>query len=281
MSSLKISLLVEAGKLAVSKSLLDAVCDTPINRLAKKLTAVNTPQPDSHISRISTMWTVLREAHGDGDRKHAAQALLVECYGPAVRRYLMALTRDEHLTDEIWQRFMVQLLEGGFRNANPENGKFRAYVKVTLFHLVARVRRERSRQPQRVDASSLPTESSDTSAMEDQFDVLWREQLLDRTWNALRDAQPRYYRLLKLRAEFPDLAIAELSERFDDPSAKTSAAIRKLLSRSRERFANLLLDEIVRSVEPPNAERVESELLDLGLMEYCRDVFQTRSREGD
>lgn len=234
------------------------------------------------------MWTVLRDAHGDGDQKSAAQALLVECYGPAVRRYLFALTKDEHVTDDLWQRFMVQLLDGGFRNAKPHQGRFRSYVKVSLFHLVAKEHRNRSKRP--VQASDFDhvgeTQPADANFDTLSFDSHWREQLIGRAWAALRDAQPRYHHVLRARVDHPDASTANLVAILDSSADTTEnatqwnpALVRKLISRARERYAGLLLDEVARSVEPPTLEQVESELIELRLLEYCRPALEARARE--
>jgi len=236
---------------------------------------LNDSSPQSHISRISTMWSVLRAAHGDGSQKQAAQALLVECYGPAVRRYLKTLTRNEHTTDELWQRFMLKLMSGAFRNVAPEKGRFRSYVKVTLFHLVSEEFKHQRKNPVHLPDHNEPAPAGTTLPPdEERFEQYWRQQLLDRTWDALQDAQPRYYAVLKLRTSHPDESIEALSEMMSaEGDAMTSTAFRKVLSRARERFAGLLLDEVARSVDPPTPERVESELADLGLLAYCRPVL--------
>lgn len=228
--------------------------------------------PHSHISRISTMWSVLRDAQGGGDQQQAAQALLVECYGPAVRRYLMALTRDANVTDELWQQFMMKLLDGSFRHVSPEKGRFRAYVKVTLFHLVGRESRRVGKSPPVLSAVTGSADKAEPD--QSQFDAFWRQQLLDRVWNALADAQPRYFRLLSLRKDHPELSTEQLADSFRRESGDISdVAVRKLLSRARERFANLLLNDVARSVDPPTRERVEDELGHLELLEYCRPVM--------
>ncbi|MEO1617897.1 MAG: sigma factor [Planctomycetota bacterium] len=236
---------------------------------------------ESRLSRISTVWAVLQKAHeveGEPPNSHAvgerqaAQALLVECYGPAVRRYLLALTRDENETDDLWQRFMLELVRGGFKNASPEKGRFRSYVKASLIHLVSKQRRRSQREPaftqQHLEAEDAPQlVSADRTG--EVFDQHWKEQLIDRTWNALKDAQPRYHRVLRLRTEFPEVAVADLVERLStSEDSMGDVAFRKTLSRARDRFAGLLIDEVGRSLKTPTEEAVREELADLGLLHY-------------
>src|SRR3954462_2491056 len=89
------------------------------------------------LSRISTMWTVLRTAHGGPtDAASAARELLLERYGGAGRRYLLGLLKAPHAADDLTQEFAVLVVTGKFQGADPSRGRFRNYVKTTLFHLV-------------------------------------------------------------------------------------------------------------------------------------------------
>jgi hypothetical protein len=62
----------------------------------------------------------------------------------------------------------------------------------------------------------------------------------------------------------------------------TPAGLRQLLHRAREKFADLLFDEVVQALEAPTPEQIEEELLDLGLLYYCRpalDRLANRAKE--
>jgi RNA polymerase sigma-70 factor (ECF subfamily) len=56
-------------------------------------------------------------------------------------------------------------------------------------------------------------------------------------------------------------------------------AVRQALHRARDRFADLLLEEIRHSLTEPTPDRLEEELLDLGLLDYCRPALD-RLRAG-
>ena len=56
---------------------------------------------EDRLSRIETLWSVVRQAH-DGaasDSRSAAQKQLLEQYGGAVRRYLLAALRNQDAAD--------------------------------------------------------------------------------------------------------------------------------------------------------------------------------------
>ena len=63
--------------------------------------------PDLHLSRIETFWTIVGQAHHDGTRAADAQRQMLELYGGAVRRYLLAATRDADAAEELFQEFLA------------------------------------------------------------------------------------------------------------------------------------------------------------------------------
>src|SRR5262249_47620674 len=103
-------------------------------------------------------------------------------------------------------------------------------------------------------------------------------------WAALAEVERRtgqpFYAVLRFRAKHPDLhspqIAGQLSARWGRPL--TAVGVRQLLHRAREEFAELLLDEVGRSLDGPAAERLEEELIDLGLLEYCRPALERRRR---
>src|SRR5262245_61954396 len=100
--------------------------------------------PAQRLSRISTLWTLVNQAHrGAPDVVGSAQQRLLEHYGGAVHRYLLGGLRDPEAADELFQEFAVRFLRGDFQNADRGRGRFRDYVKTSLFHLVADYQRRR------------------------------------------------------------------------------------------------------------------------------------------
>jgi hypothetical protein len=45
---------------------------------------------DIHLSQIQTLWSIVRQAHGDQTSVASAQKSLLDRYGGAVRRYALA-----------------------------------------------------------------------------------------------------------------------------------------------------------------------------------------------
>jgi RNA polymerase sigma-70 factor (ECF subfamily) len=244
---------------------------------------------DTRLSRISTLWTLVSRAHRDADPAvSAAQGRLLERYGDAIRRYLLGALRDPDTADELYQEFAYRFLHGDLRGADARRGRFRDFVKGVLFHLIADYHKRKQRQPRPL-APGHPEPAAEPSALnaeDEAFLASWRDELLARSWVALarfeqEHGQP-YYTVLHFRAQHPDRPSARMAEELSPVLGKplTAGGVRKTLERAREKFADLLLDEITQALEDPSAEEVEQELIDLGLLEYCRPAWQRRGRQG-
>lgn len=244
---------------------------------------------ESHLSRIETHWTAILRAHrGRADEAAEARGSLLERYGGAVRRYLLASLGDVEAADELAQEFALRFLRGDFRNADPGKGRFRDYLKRALYHLMIDYRRSRRGRPFSLgdgDPGAAPPEDSSWDQDHDrQFGECWREQLLARAWAALEKAPgrsgPMLADVLKLRAAHPELkspALAEeLSRRLGRPV--NAGWVRINLHRARGLFVEALLAEVERSLGDDAPDRLEDELIDLRLLEYCRPALRRRAR---
>jgi RNA polymerase sigma-70 factor (ECF subfamily) len=199
-------------------------------------------------------------------------------YCGAVYRYLLGATRDEDAALELFQDFAVRFLRGDFRRADPERGRFRDYLKTALIHLVSDQRLARRKRP-----TSLPADAAsviDPTWDEDvEFARSWREELIDRAWKALAQAQPLHHAVLALHADDPDLSSAEiatrLAERFD--KSLSVGNVRVILHRGREKFAELLIEEVAQSSEAATNEELRRELHELKLLELCQPALERRA----
>jgi RNA polymerase sigma-70 factor (ECF subfamily) len=244
---------------------------------------------DQRLSAIHTCWEQVRAAHDGADQIESRAALwkLLERYGGSVERYLMGAVRDEDLACELAQEFAVEILKGSFKGADPNRGRFRDFVKGVLQHLVANHFRKGKKKP-----GHLPTEfqveddSEESSAKLDAtFVDCWREELLARAWNGLAELERKtkqpYHTVLKHKADHPDQSSEAMAATMSQQLGKAinAPAIRKALQRAREKFADLLLDDLAASLRDSGPEALERELIDLRLYEYCRPALE-RKRDG-
>src|SRR5262249_36984456 len=172
---------------------------------------------------------------------------------------------------------------GGFGHAAPAQGRFRNYVKGALFRLVQDHRRNQVKTPRAVSLEAdAPVPDPHDEAAERDFRESWRQELLSRAWDDLAAVQKQtgqpFFDVLRLRADSPDLSSTEMAEALTAKLARpiTPANLRQLLHRARERFAELLLDEVAQSLEGASEEQVAEELAELNLLKYCQDVLDRR-----
>ena len=232
-------------------------------------------QPDERLSQIETQWTALLRAHGAGtESARDARDRLVLHYSGAVYRYLLGATRNPEVASDLCQEFAVRFLRGDFRRAAPERGRFRDYVKTALVNLVNDHHRARQAGPKplAIDAPAHDPPS------EDDFLAGWRQSLLDQTWNALGEDNPGVRAVLLLRIENPDMPSPEMAERLTAQLGKpmTPENVRKSLQRAHSKFADLLLEQVARSLDYTTDDDLEAELRATDLLRYCASALDRR-----
>jgi len=268
----------------------------PLSALGPGTENVNDQELNTRLSRISTQWTVVFQAHDPGaPGVSAAQQVLLQRYCGAVYRYLLGALRDPDAADVASQEFALRFVRGDFQRADPGRGRFRDFVKTALYHLIVDFQsrrqvpltptplppgeRGRGEGPaQAVPDSGLSAE--DLAALDRDFTTRWREEMLAKAWEALAAVQAQTGQPLhtawRVRGERPDLKpdalAAELSTRLGRPIS--AGEVRQIVHHAREKFAELLVAEVARSVEGSDPGRLEQELGELGLSEYCRPALE-------
>jgi DNA-directed RNA polymerase specialized sigma24 family protein len=240
---------------------------------------------DERLSQIDTNWSDVRVA---GDRSNVAalkaQKRLLDRYGKAILRYLRAALRDPHEADEVYQEFALRLVAGGFGKAQADRGRFRQYLKTSLFHMVSDHRKKRSRQPVCLPVALLePATTPPPSCAEDEeFLDIWRNELYASAMRALADVDKRtgkpLHAVLKYRIENPTIRSFQIAAHFAGKLGKplTPEWARKRLCEAREKLGELIVNEVAMSLEHPTRDAIEQELIDLSLLEYCREHLARR-----
>jgi RNA polymerase sigma factor (sigma-70 family) len=243
---------------------------------------------DPHLSQIQTLWSVVELAHGDHTAQASAQQKMLDRYGGAVRRYALAALRDEDAADEVFQEFALKFVRGDFRGADPGKGRFRAFVKTVVYRLIVDYQRRKKKlgregqmhtnvaEPGVVDE---PAGEGDTDAL---FQSSWRDELLARCWGKLAEYECKsgkpYHSVLRYRVDHPEARSPELAAGLSKQLNKeiNAGAVRVMLHRSRDAFAELLLDEVINSLADSSLDAAEQELIELDLLGYCKPVLESR-----
>lgn len=238
--------------------------------------------PDQHLSRMITLWSLVGRAHGGSPAEiQSAQVQMLERYGNAIRRYLSAALRSSDHADEVFQEFAHVFLRGGLRRADPRRGRFRDYLKTTLYHLIAAHAKKQKRQPGElpVDCPEPAVGSLSVLDSDREFLASWRKELLARTWVALEGGEHETGRLLhtvlRCRADHPELPSAAMAVQLSAQlgHALTPAGVRQTLRRARAKFAALLVDEVLHALDQPTESALIEELIELDLLEYCKPAL--------
>jgi RNA polymerase sigma-70 factor (ECF subfamily) len=240
---------------------------------------------EQRLSRISTLWGLVQQAHGGpSDTARAAQEALLARYSGVIHRYLLGAVRNADTADELRQEFALKFLRGDFKNADPGRGRFRDFLKTALCHLVIDYQRKhRTRAPcLGLELPEPAVAAEEIMDSEREFLESWKRDLRLRSMDALAQVEQKTgqpcHSVLRLSLEQPLLKSAELANQLGARLGKTFTvdAVRQALHRAREKFADLLLNEVVHSLDNPTLEQVEQELIDLGMHSYCRSALERR-----
>src|SRR5262249_31761969 len=162
---------------------------------------------------------------------------------------------------------------------DPAAGRFRDYLRAALIHLVTDYYRERQAQPQ-----PLPADMAQPLGEEPDSEVAflrsWREELLNRTWDTLAEANPTYHAVLALHVDNPEVPAPRKAELLTDRLGKcfTATQFRVILHRARAKFADLLLDEVAHSLGPCTEAELVQELRTLQMLKLCVPALERRKR---
>jgi len=233
------------------------------------------PAPDSVPTQFATtQWTLIHEAARGGDTAAvAALGALFETYWPPLYRYVRRQGHSAADTEDLVQNFFAQLLRlDGLRLADPDRGRFRAFLLGSLKHSLANQwhhehRLKRGGHEPRLSLdwrhaeTGLGLDPADSAAGPDAlFDREWALALLDKVLADLAAEETdldfaRWKPFLGLGSErIPYTAIAS-------EFGLTEGAARVAVHRLRKRYRQRLRDEIARTLADPRL--VEEELRSL------------------
>jgi RNA polymerase sigma-70 factor (ECF subfamily) len=221
------------------------------------------------VARIGTTnWSlVLRAGADDSATAGEALAQLCEAYWypvyAMVRRYGHGPTNAEDLTQAYFARFLEK---GWVREVNPEHGRFRSFLLVSVRNFLHNERdRERALKrggglnPVELDGVAAERryalEPVETSTPETLFERAWAERVLARALERLEEEETargegagRFAQLKPhLTGDEPAAAYGELAEAW----GVGEPAVRVALHRLRKRFGILLRSEIAATVADP------------------------------
>lgn len=230
---------------------------------------------------------VVQAHQRQGSAATAAQHTLVLCYYRPVYFYLRGMLRDADAAEELTHEFCVRFLRGDFRGAHPQRGRFRDLVKTAARNLALDYwRRQQARKKKGPHVlGGKPDSAAGAHALvvkprtEMVFLRQWRQSLLIQAWRGLARLQKQtgspYFSVLRYKSNHPQVRSAQLARRMSAHRGRrvTTAGVRQLLCRARQRFADCLVAAVARSLLSPSREDIERELIELKLLQYCKDAL--------
>ncbi len=230
----------------------------------------------SRLDAITTHWSRVNDP-----------AYFVLRYDLAIRKYLSALLKSQEAVQEVIHEVLLGILKRGLDQIQENAGRFRDYLRSSLRHAVYQYWRtkQKSGTSEAAEWSSVPsTEPSPEDAIDRVWIDDWRECLLERTWQALLAQQDNsqgstpYYTVLRLAVQHPNdtstILAARAGAALNRPMRPDT--FRQQLRRARRRFAELLRNEVARTLDDPTPEAIVEEFIDLGMLEQMRDYIHPK-----
>ena len=223
----------------------------------------------------TTHWSIVLAAQGPSPAAEEALEKLCRIYWRPIYSFLRRDDRGKEDAQDLTQSFFAQLLERqDFAAVRREKGRLRSYLLGSLKHFLANDRR-RAKSLKRGQGRTLI--SLDELQAEDHVELgsqaLSADRIYDRQW-ALTVLDQVF---AKLAGECPDVGHPGLCERLnellsDEPGRPSQAeiarefgmtenAVKQALYRVRQRYRQLLREEIVNTVATP--ADVEDEMREL------------------
>ena len=232
------------------------------------------PLIQSHRVFATTRWSVVIEA-GRTSSPDAERALesLCETYWYPLYAYVRRRVADVHEAHDLTQAFFAELLEKDYvHSATPERGRFRSFLLTAFKHFLSK-QWEKARTQKRGGGASLLSldfNSADSNLKIDPEGGISAEQFYDQQWAITLLARI----MERLEAEFVQQGKSQQFSELKgfiigDHAGRTYAAVAKSLnttemaakkaaSRMRQRYRELLREEIGQTVSGP--EEVEDEM---------------------
>jgi RNA polymerase sigma-70 factor (ECF subfamily) len=228
----------------------------------------------------TTRWSLVLssiDAESGQAQAHEALGQLCRIYWRPIFAFICRRGHPVNDAQDLTQDFFVMVLEGHLiQRADPNRGRFRSLLLKALQNFLIDAHEKRRAKKRGGDVSfvswddwmaeapshlNLPAQAIDSWPAERLFDVRWAATVVEQALRQLREecearGRRRVFDALSgsLSAERADVSYEELSKTLGVPPA----AVKRLVHRMRQRYRELLRQEVAQTVEKP--EDVNDEL---------------------
>ena len=213
-----------------------------------------------------TQWTVVRHAGQPASPEaDAARAKLCQTYWYPLYFYVRRLGHSPEDAQDLTQEFFARLLEKNYlAQVEPQKGKFRSFLLAALRHFLAD-QRDRARAVKRgggADGLSLDAQTAEERYRLEPVDRMDAEKIYERRWamtlleqalTRLRDENVAagktqlFERLRSFVAGESDISCGEAAAQL----GLTESGVKSVVHRLRQRYRELVREEIAHTVADP------------------------------
>ena len=211
----------------------------------------------------ATRWSLLLDGASQPKKRRELWESLATTYWKPVYGYVRARwakTQDDAL--DLTQEFFLWMLESGLvHRADPERGRFRAFVKTSLANFLTDLERKRGAQKRGGDRAALSLHGDDAEPVpelpdttgrtpDEVLDELWRTELLERAVAALREeleqsGKRTYFDVFRLYfLDDEKLDYAAVAARFDLTTTDVSNYLSYVKRRYRLQLERAVLETV-------------------------------------
>ena len=237
------------------------------------------PPPAAPQSFHTTRWSVVRRAAGGSDTV-ARQALAAFCsgYWYPIYAFIRRSGKSPHDAEDLTQGFFARLVAKDIlASADPSKGKLRTFLLSCVRHFLAD-EHDRARAEKRGAALLMSfdaVEAEERYAIEPVDDLSpdrlfqrrWALTLLDQTLHALSEAYSAQGKAQTFEALRPFLGFgSKVAKSYEELSPELGVPIGTLKNqvfRMRERWREMLMEQIAATLDDPTPEEIRAELSEL------------------
>ena len=225
------------------------------------------------VAFATTNWSVVLEAQGESPAAQAAVEKLCRTYWRPIYGFVRRQGTEAEEAKDLTQGFFALLLERRDLNmVRKEKGRLRSYLLTSLKHFLTN-ERNRARAIKRGEGQHLipldqfhegePAgfEPADTSTADQIYERRWAWSLMDEVMNRLEEEYRTAGKVIlfeRLKALLTEEADRLSQRQIADELAMTENAVNQAFHRLRERYRQLLREEIAHTVMAPGD--IEDEL---------------------
>ena len=250
-------------------------CDYRVSAAQDEVTSLSATSPETvgPAAFTTTHWSVVLEAQGESPAAREALENLCRTYWRPIYSFARREGTNAEEAKDITQGFFALILERkDFHSVRQEKGRLRSFLLASLKHFMANERRNAATIKRGggqtlisldgiADDESSEFDRSDAPSADLLYDRRWAFTVLDRVFTRLREESqrspnsPLLARLNTLLSDEPDRpSQAEIAREF----GMTENAVKQAFHRLRQRYRQLLREEVAHTVATP--AEIEDEL---------------------